>query len=126
MKIRKIFWAVAVFVFVFAGICQAAVNADYNSLSAEYGDRASAYIKQVPLKDGTVNQIHSKAINATVDTSTNIRIEPSAEVSVITTIESGTAVKIWGFTDNGWARIYYVTPDGTTIFGYIKSDLLFN
>lgn len=125
MKAKRIAFAAIASMMLFATPCFARVSSDYNSIAAEYGDKAASYTKQVPLMGSTVNEIHSKCIDAVVDTTTNIRVEPSHEVKSIVVIDIDEPVKILGFTDNDWARVYCITKDGASIFGYIRGDLLF-
>lgn len=68
--------------------------------------------------DNEEEETTSDGINYTVENVVNLRLAPSENSNVITTVEPGSTLLKLGDSDN-WSR---VTVDGQT--GYIRSDLL--
>ncbi len=92
----------------------------FDGQSALFGLNAGQYICEY---DGC-RLIYCTGQDAYTYTSTNIRAMPDASSDKKSTKESGTRVKIWGYTDNGWCLVYYISDDGQACSGYIRSDLL--
>ena len=125
MVIRKCLPVIALLTMAMAPACRADLAENYESTYNTYGDIAESYVKQVPLMDGQVKEIHSHYLDAWVDTTTNIRKEPSHETESLVVIDIDEPVKVLGFTDNNWTRVYCVTKDAGPLFGYIRGDLLY-
>lgn len=92
----------------------------YEEVYAGYGAEVSSYVTQM---DG-YNLIFVPGDDAVTHTSTNIRAMPGTEAEVVATIDSGNTVKIWGYTDNGWDRVFALTAKNQAVYGYIRGDLL--
>ena len=93
-------------------------------MSAQYGDKAAAYESKVNYDAEDVKVIYCPGEDAAVYTLTHVRTNPSAEVPPATVIDVDSKVKVWGFCDNGWCRVWARTPEGKDYFGWINGDLL--
>lgn len=103
--------------------CHADIGETYESVSEEYGTSAQSYITQTAAGNEQVHVIYLKGVDAAVSTSSNVRAQPSADAPKNGTIDTKALVKVWGITDNGWAKVYCVDEKGTYT-GYIRADLL--
>lgn len=101
-----------------------AVNAEpvstFEAQTAAYGLNSVQYTNPY---DG-FSQVYCSGQDAYTYTSTNVRTLPDAASDKKATIDAGTKVKLWGYTDNGWSYVYFAGGDGQAASGYIRSDLL--
>lgn len=82
--------------------------------------------------DGTTNgdlADDGVVINATTGTmqataGVNVRGTPSADGTLYWTLSQGEQVEVLENDDTGWSKVRYITSDGTTIEGYVKSEYL--
>lgn len=68
--------------------------------------------------DADLEENNSDAVTYTVDSEVNVRLAPSEDSNIITTVNKGASLVKLGESDN-WTR---VTVNGQT--GYIRSDLI--
>lgn len=109
-----------------ASAASAETAEDYAGVTAGYAEEAPKYTFDVPYKDGTVSLVEG-SFYADVHTACYVRSQPGMDTPDIGVIETGTGVRVWGVTDNGWAAVYTSSDGGKTpLFGYIKKSLLFD
>lgn len=106
-------------------MCMADTQQTYDSQKKDYGDQALDYSVSIPVNEGKISLLYCEGINAKVDTRTNIRVLPDPNSQKVGTVDTEAKIKIWGFTENGWSKVY-CTDNENKYFGYIRSDLLYN
>ena len=106
-------------------MCMADTMQTFESQKESYGDRASDYSVSIPVNEDQITLIYCEGNNAKVGTKTNVRILPAPNSPKVGTIDTESKIKIWGFTENGWSKVF-CTENGEEYFGYIRSDLLYD
>ena len=92
---------------------------------ALYGDKAPSYERKVTEYEAEdVTMIHCPPEDAVVYTDTHVRTNPSHEVPYDVIILPDSMVKVRGYSNNDWCRVWVKTPDGVDHYGWIRSDLL--
>lgn len=104
-------------------VCYADVAESYESVSSGYGEAAADNIIQIQNGEQTVNQVYYVGKSAAVGTRTNIRKMPDENSDIVETVDVDAQIKIWAFTDNGWAKVFCRNEKGI-YSGYIRKDLL--
>lgn len=103
------------------------------SIPAPYGERAENYIYQTEAAGTPVGVVITSEGKAHTYTDTNLREGPGAETASLAVLPANAQVLIWGYTENGWTKVFYRESDlsgegqesAQTIFErYIKTDLL--
>ena len=106
---------------------------DYDRVLAAYGDSAKNYLYQAEAAGTPVGVVITSEGKAHTYTDTNLREGPGAETASLAVLPANAQVLIWGYTENGWTKVFYRESDlsgegqesAQTIFeGYIKTDLL--
>lgn len=101
------------------------VSDGYVRTRAAYGEKAEEYTTQITLDNGeTVNVVRCDAEEVALHTETNVRENPTVESERITTLKADCRVKAWGYTDNGWCRVFCLDNENNRWYGFIKGDLL--
>ncbi len=99
----------------------------YQEMVDSYGESVSGYMYQADAAGEMTDVVVGNDGKAHVYTDTNIREGASDQTTSLAVIPDGTTVLIWGYTQNGWTKIF-CKPQGdesTSVYeGYIKSDLL--
>lgn len=92
---------------------------------ALYGDKAPSYERKVTEYEAEdVTMIHCPPEDAVVYTDTHVRTNPSHNVPYDVIILPDSMVKVRGYANNDWCRVWVRTPDGVDHYGWIRSDLL--
>ena len=108
---------------------------DYERVHASYGERVENYVYQVDKAGTLVNVVITSEGKAHTYTDTNLREGPGIETRSLMVLPTGAQVLVWGYTDNGWTKVFYRSGEGDlleegqdsgqiVLRGYIKSDLL--
>ena len=111
------------------------VSPDYERVHASYGERAENYVYQVDMAGTLVDVVITSEGKAHTYTDTNLREGPGIETRSLMVLPTGAQVLVWGYTDNGWTKVFYRSGEGDlpeegqdsgqiVLRGYIKSDLL--
>ena len=122
----KTLFATITSVFMISAVCFADIPVTYESARAGYGDKADAYTIETKVGDTVTKEVLT-TYKAKIMTETNVRIEPSAECTVLDTLPKETPVLVWGACENGWFRVFCKNSDGSgnNVFGFIRDYLLF-
>ena len=108
---------------------------DYERVHASYGERVENYVYQVDMAGTLVDVVITSEGKAHTYTDTNLREGPGIETRSLMVLPTGAQVLVWGYTDNGWTKVFYRSGEGDlpeegqdsgqiVLRGYIKSDLL--
>ena len=108
---------------------------DYERVHAAYGQRAENYVYQVDTVGTLVDVVITSEGKAHTYTDTNLREGPGTETRSLMVLPTDAQVLVWGYTDNGWTKVFYRSGEGDlpeegqdsgqiVLRGYIKSDLL--
>ena len=111
------------------------VSPDYERVYASYGERVESYVYQVDIVGTSVDVVITSEGKAHTYTDTNLREGPGVETRSLMVLPTGAQVLVWGYTDNGWTKVFYRSGEGDlpeegqdsgqiVLRGYIKSDLL--
>ncbi len=105
---------------------------NYQEMVESYGDNVTGYIYQADAAGEITDVVVGNGGKAYVYTDTNIREGASDQTTSLTVIPDGTTVLIWGYTQNGWTKVFCKSQETQSeeempvYEGYIKSDLLIN
>ena len=94
-----------------------------------------SYVYQVDIVGTSVDVVITSEGKAHTYTDTNLREGPGIETRSLMVLPTGAQVLVWGYTDNGWTKVFYRSGEGDlpeegqdsgqiVLCGYIKSDLL--
>lgn len=94
-----------------------------------------SYVYQVDIVGTSVDVVITSEGKAHTYTDTNLREGPGIETRSLIVLPTDAQVLIWGYTDNGWTKVFYRSGEGDlpeegqdsgqiVLCGYIKSDLL--